>query len=110
MQKRRCLIPHRMPKPRGIPIVSVAFVDSSHAANQVTRRHSDNIIFINQAPVKWLSRRQQTVESSAFSSEFIAMKHCIEDIEHLRFLNYECLEFLFKRIGVRRIFCMIMID
>ena len=30
-------------------------------------------------------QRQQTVETSAFSSEFIAMKHCIEDIEYLRF-------------------------
>ena len=35
--------------------------------------------------MKWLSKRQQTVETSAFSSEFIALKHCIEDIEHLRF-------------------------
>jgi len=31
------------------------------------------------------SRRQQTFETSAFSSEFIALKQCIEDIEHLRF-------------------------
>ena len=40
---------------------------------------------MNSAPVKWLSRRQQTVETSAFSSEFIALKQCIEDVEHLRF-------------------------
>ena len=40
---------------------------------------------MNSAPVKWLSKRQQTVETSAFSSEFIALKQCIEDIEHLRF-------------------------
>ena len=42
-------------------------------------------MFVNRAPVKWHSKRQTTVETSAFSSEFIAMKHCIEDIEHLRF-------------------------
>ena len=40
---------------------------------------------MNSDLVKWLSRRQQTVETSAFSSEFIALKQCIEDVEHLRF-------------------------
>ena len=32
-----------------------------------------------------MSKRQQTVETSAFSSEFIAMKHRIEGIEQLSF-------------------------
>lgn len=79
-------LPHRMPKPRGIAVVTTAWVDASHAANKVTRRsHTGYILFVNRAPVKWVSRRQQTVESSAFSSEFIAMKQCLEDVEHLRF-------------------------
>ena len=75
-----------MPRPRGKSLVTTAFVDASYAANKVTRRsHSGHILFVNRAPVKWMSKRQQTVETSAFSSEFIAMKHCIEDIEQLRF-------------------------
>ena len=75
-----------MPRPRGESVITSAFVDSSHGANKVTRRsHSGHILFVNRAPVKWFSKRQQTVETSAFSSEFIALKHCIEDIEHLRF-------------------------
>jgi hypothetical protein len=79
-------MPHRMPRPRGMAVVTTAFVDSSHGSNKVTRRsHSGHILFVDRAPVKWLSRRQQTVETSAFSLEFIAMKHCIEDIEYLRF-------------------------
>ena len=79
-------LPHKMPRPRGRSVVTTAFVDSSHGANKVTRRsHSGHILFVNRAPVKWFSKRQQTVETSAFSSEFIALKHCIEDIEHLRF-------------------------
>ena len=40
---------------------------------------------MNSALVKWFSRRQQTVKTSAFSSKFIALKQCIEDVEHLRF-------------------------
>jgi hypothetical protein len=79
-------LPHKMPPPRGQSVTTMAYVDSSHGANKVTRRsHSGHILFVNSAPVKWHSKRQQTVETSAFSSEFIAMKHCIEDIEHLRF-------------------------
>ena len=79
-------LPHRMPKARGRSVVTTAMVDASHGANKITRRsHSGHVLFVNRAPVKWYSKRQQTVETSAFSSEFIAMKHCLEDIEHLRF-------------------------
>ena len=79
-------LPHKMPRPRGRSVVTTAFVDASHAANRKTRRsHSGYIIFLNRAPVKWYSKGQNTVETSAFSSEFIAMKQCIEDIEHIRF-------------------------
>ena len=79
-------MPHRMPRPRGVAVRTTAFVDSSHGANKVTRRsQSGHILFVNSALLKWLSRRQQTVETSAFSSEFIALKRCIEDVEHLRF-------------------------
>ena len=42
-------------------------------------------MFLNRAPITWYSRRQNTVESSAFSSEFIAMKTCIEAVAALRY-------------------------
>ena len=32
-----------------------------------------------------MSKRKQTVETIAFSSEFMALKQCIEDVEHLIF-------------------------
>jgi hypothetical protein len=40
---------------------------------------------MNRVPIVWYSKRQQTVETSAFSAEFIAMKACLEAIKHLRF-------------------------
>ena len=65
---------------------STAFVDASHAANKVTRRsHTGFIIFVNRAPVIWYSKAQTTVESSTFSSEFIALKTCTEHISALRY-------------------------
>ena len=78
--------PPRMPQPRGRSVTTTAFVDSSHAANLVTRKsHSGFIIFVNKAPITWFSKRTSTVETSAFSSEFIALKTCMEEIMALRY-------------------------
>ena len=64
----------------------MTYVDASNAPNKVTRRsHTGYIIFVNKAPIHWFSKRQQTVESSAFSSEFIALRSCIEEIRGLRY-------------------------
>jgi hypothetical protein len=79
-------LPFKMPKPRGRSVSTTAFVDASHAANKKTRRsHSGHILFINSAPILWYSKRQNTVEASTFSSEFIALRTCVEAIVHLRF-------------------------
>ena len=52
----------------------------------MTRRsHTGIIIFVNKAPVLYYSKRQNTVESSTFGSEFIAMKTAVEMIEGLRY-------------------------
>ena len=70
--------------PCGVPVDITAYVDASHAANKVTRKsHTGYLIFVNRAPIQWYSKRQQTVESSAFSSKFIAMKICVEAIRGL---------------------------
>ena len=55
-----------MPRPRGRSVATSAFVDASHGENKVTRRsHSGYVMFINRAPVKWMSKSQQTVETGA---------------------------------------------
>ena len=77
-------VPHNMPEPRGKAVDITCFVDADHAGNKVTRRsHTGIIIFVNQAPILWYSKRQNTVESSTFGSEFVALKIAIELIESL---------------------------
>ena len=79
-------VPSNMPPPRGRMVNTTAYVDASHAANKMTRRsHTGFIIFVNRAPIIWYSKRQNTVESSTFSSEFIALKTCMESIVALRY-------------------------
>ena len=78
--------PPRMPTPKGRSVKITAFVDASHGANKVTRRsHTGYILFVNRAPITWYSKRQNTVETSTFSSEFIALKSCMEGITTLRY-------------------------
>ena len=79
-------LPFNQPTPRGRAVTTMAYVDASHAANKVTRRsHTGYIKFVNRAPIQWYSRRQNTVESSTFSSEFIALKTLVEAIHGLQY-------------------------
>jgi hypothetical protein len=74
------------PPPRGFGFKIRAFVDADHAGNLVTRRSRTGfIIFLNNSPIYWLSKRQTGIETSSFGSEFMAMKHCCEYLRGLRF-------------------------
>ena len=67
--------PPDMPEPLGEPVVMSCFVDANHAGNKVTRRsHTGIIIFLNNAVIQVFSKRQNTVESSTFGSELVAMR------------------------------------
>ena len=79
-------VPGDMPAPRGHAVSTHCFVDADHASNTVTRRSQTGIlIFLNRAPIIWYSKRQNTVETSTFGSEFIAMRAAVEHIEALRY-------------------------
>jgi hypothetical protein len=59
---------------RGHPVQINAFVVANHAGNKITRHsHTGILMYLNCAPVIWYSKAQNTVESSTFGSEFIAM-------------------------------------
>jgi hypothetical protein len=66
--------------------VTSCFVDSDHAGCRLTRRsHTGVLIFVNNAPILWHSKRQNTVESSMFGSEFVALQMAVDMIEGLRY-------------------------
>ena len=79
-------IPRNAPKPRGRPVQISCFVDADHAGDSVTRRSRTGIlIFLNSAPIIWYSKRQNTVETSTFGSEFVAMRQAFEIIKALKY-------------------------
>ena len=79
-------LPPNMPEPRGMGFVIRAKVDADHASDTVTRRSRTGfLVYLNCAPVHWWSKKQTSVESSSFGSEFIAMKQCCEYLRGLRY-------------------------
>ena len=43
------------------------------------------LIFVNRAPVIWRSKRTNTVESSTFGSDIVALRNAVDMIESLRY-------------------------
>jgi len=68
-------LPAKMPDPLGNAVDFTCFVDSDHAGNIVTHRsHTGILIFVQNAPIMWYSKKQNTVESSSFGGEFVALR------------------------------------
>jgi hypothetical protein len=79
-------LPLHMPEPRGESVQVNMWCDSAHATDLVTRRSTTGIIFfLNGAPIKWYSKRQNTIESSTFGSEFVALRIAVEMNDALRY-------------------------
>lgn len=78
-------LPPKMPEPLGRAVTISCFVDANHAGNIVTRRsHSGVLIYLMNSPIIWFSKRQNTVESSSFGSEFVAARIARDLIVSLR--------------------------
>jgi hypothetical protein len=68
-------LPPNAPEPCGKPVDTRLFVHADHAGDRITwRSRTGFFIFVNGAPIVWYSKRQNTVESSVFGSEFVALK------------------------------------
>ena len=79
-------LPPNMPEPRGQGFVIRAKVDADHASDTVSRRSRTGfLVYLNSALVHWFSKKQTSMESSSFGSEFIAMKQCCEYLRGLRY-------------------------
>jgi hypothetical protein len=80
------VLPGNMPRPRGFGFTIRGKVDADHASDTVSRRSRTGfIVYLNCAPIYWMSKKQTSVESSSFGSEFIAMKQCCEYIQGLKY-------------------------
>jgi hypothetical protein len=80
-------LPHNMPSPFGKKARITCYVDADHAHDTVTRRSVTAILlFVNNTPVRWYSKRQKTVETSTYGAELVAARIATDMIIELRYV------------------------
>lgn len=79
-------IPPNAPEARGKAVQMIAFSDSDHAGDLLTRRSRTGVlIFLNRSPIIWYSKKQSAIETSTFGSEFMALKTATDLVKGLRY-------------------------
>jgi hypothetical protein len=78
-------IPDDIPEPLGRRVVLGSYVDANLYHDLLTGRSVTGILhFLNQTPIDWFSKKQSTVETATYGSEFVAARICTEQIIDLR--------------------------
>ena len=79
------VVPLDIPTPLGKPLVLTHYVDANLYHDMVTGRSLTAVLhLINQTPFEWYCKKQSTVETATFGSEFNAAKSAIEQIIDIR--------------------------
>ena len=79
------IIPEDAPLPRGRHVVTSTYVDANLQHDLVTGRALTGVLhFVNATPIDWYSKRQATVETATYGSEFVAARIAVDQIIDLR--------------------------
>jgi hypothetical protein len=79
------LIPEGLPKPLGKRVVTTTLVDANLMHDLLTGRSVTGALhFLNQTPYDWFSRKQPTVETATYGSEFVAARTATQQISDMR--------------------------
>ena len=78
--------PADMPVPRGVGFTMTVYVDCNLGGDCVTRRSRTGFaVFLNNAPIYWMSKKQTSCEVSTYGSELTATKQATEYVRGLRY-------------------------
>jgi len=76
------LIPDDVPKPLGKDVVLTTYVDANLYHDILTGRSvTGTLHLINKTPFDWFSKKQGTVETATYGSEFVAARTAVEQIK-----------------------------
>ena len=68
------LLLSKMLEPRGRAVFIYSFVDANHGGNAIKRRsHTGIIMFIQNTPIIWFSKKHNRVEAAMFGSNLVAL-------------------------------------
>jgi len=74
-----------IPLPKGKPVMMTTFVDANLMSDYVTGRSRTGILhMLNKTPIDWFSKKQASVETATYGSEFVAARIAVDQIVELR--------------------------
>jgi hypothetical protein len=78
-------LPTDAPEPLGNYVTLSHYVDANLMHDVTTGRSVTGILhLVNKTPIEWYSKKQATVETATYGSEFVAARVCVEQIIDLR--------------------------
>ena len=79
------MIPEDAPPPKGKYVTITSYVDANLMHDMATGKSVTGILhLLNKTPIDWYSKKQATVETATYGSEFVAARTCVEQIIDLR--------------------------
>ena len=79
------LVPTDAPKPLSKLVVLTHYVDANLYHDMITGRSVTGVLhFLNKTPLEWYAKKQATVETATYGSEFVASRTCIDQLVDIR--------------------------
>jgi hypothetical protein len=79
------VLPHDLPEPKGKPVTTTTYVDANLYHCLMTGRSVTGIIhLLNKTVIEWFTKKQGTVETATYGSEFFAVRTGTERLMDLR--------------------------
>jgi hypothetical protein len=73
------------PEPLGKYVTLTHYVDANLFHDIITGRSVTGILhLVNKTPIGWYSKKQATVETATYGSEYVAARTCVEQVMDLR--------------------------
>jgi hypothetical protein len=80
-------LPTDMPEPKGHPVRISTYEDANLMHDLISGRSMTGILhLLNQTPIYWFSKKQGSVETATYGSEFVAAKTATEQIMDLKYM------------------------
>ena len=75
------LVADNIPMPQGNPVIITTYKDANLFHDFVTGRAVTGILhLLNQIPIDWFSKKQATIETATYRSEFVAARIAVDHI------------------------------
>jgi hypothetical protein len=90
------LLPKDAPKPLGKAVTTITYTDANLYHDMLTGRSVTGILHLcNQTLIDWYSKRQATVETATFGSDFTAARISVDQKSSIYEQHLDTLEFQF---------------